>query len=171
MLKPLKEWLMLDELEEELKRSGIDLAGERKNRNISRVLYYYRYKGLITPPIRKMIGKRLTLFYHNVVVSEILTIRLLKERGKTLDDTAHYMRKQANTEFVSSVCDAVRELENRFGIEPNMEMVMLSSLSTDGQFIYLKTRKKNIKAVKETLSEIGFETKTITNEDIDIIIK
>jgi len=171
MSKPIKEWLTQDELEAELKRSGVDLIEERKNRNIRRVLYYYRYKGLITPPIRKMVGKRLTLFYHSIVISEILTIRLMKERGKSLDEIKDYMGKLLNAEFVSSVCDAVREVENRFGIEHNMEMVTLSSLSKDGQFIYIKTRKGNTKAIKEMLDGIGFEAETITEEDIDKITK
>jgi len=60
MSKPIKEWLTQKELEAELKRAGVDLAEERSNRNVRRVLYYYWYKGLITPPIRKMVGKRLT---------------------------------------------------------------------------------------------------------------
>jgi len=66
MVEPVKEWLTQEELEAEFKKSGVDLSEDRKNRNIKRVLYYYRYKGLITPPIRKMVGKRLTLFYNNL---------------------------------------------------------------------------------------------------------
>jgi len=171
MSKPQKEWLTVDELDTELKRSGIDLAGERKNRNINRVLYYYRYKGLITPPIRKMVGKRLTLFYHSVVISEILTIRLMKERGKSLDETADYMGKLVKSEFVSSVCDTIRKVEDRFGIKPDTEMVILSTLSKDGQYIYMKTRKKHIKAVNEMLERIGFKTDTLIEVDINEITK
>ncbi|HOO57415.1 MAG TPA: MerR family transcriptional regulator [bacterium] len=157
MSKPVKEWLTQEELEAELKRAGVDLAGERRNRNVRRVLYYYRYKGLITPPIRKMVGKRLTLFYHNIVISEFLTIRLLKERGKPLDEIAEYMKKGVNAEFVSSICDAVRDVEDRFGIEADTQMVTMSALGKDGRFIYMKIRKKDVKAAREMLEKIGFE--------------
>ena len=156
---------------EAFRGSGIDLARERSNRNVRRVLYYYRYKGLITPPIRKMVGKRLTLFYHNIVVSEILTIRLLKERGKSLDEIAEYMKKGVEAEFVSSVCDAVRGVEERFGIEPDTGMVTFSSLSRDGQFIYMKTSGKNAKIVREMLERTGFEPDTVTDVDIDDTVK
>ncbi|HOC93311.1 MAG TPA: MerR family transcriptional regulator [bacterium] len=171
MSKPIKEWLTQEELEAELKRAGVDLAEERSNRNVRRVLYYYRYKGLITPPIRKMVGKRLTLFYHNIVVSEFLTIRLLKARGKSLDDIAEYMNKGARAEFVSSVCDAVREVEARFGFEQDTDMMTMSALSKDGQFIYLKAKKKNVKAIREALRRIGFEPDSLTSEDIDGMVK
>ena len=171
MSKTVKEWLTQDELEAELKRSGVDLIEERKNRNIKRVLYYYRYKGLITPPIRKMVGKRLTLFYNSIVISEILTIRLLKERGKSLDAIEEHMKKLVKSEFVSSTCDAIREVETRFGIEPDTEMVVLSALAKDGQFIYVKTRKQNVKAIYEMLDKIGFESESISKEDIDRITK
>lgn len=167
MTKLFKEWLTQDELEENLKKAGVDLAEDRKNRNIRRVLYYYRYKGLITPPIRKMVGKRLTLFYSNAVISELLTIKQLKERGKSLDEIAEYMGKLEKSEFVSSVCESVREVEKRFSIEPDTGMVVLSSLSKDGQFIYIKTQKEKVKTVYEMLEAIGFESVTITNEHID----
>ncbi len=171
MSKPIKEWLTQEELEAELKRAGVDLAEERSNRNVRRVLYYYRYKGLITPPIRKMVGKRLTLFYHNIVISEFLTIRLLKEKGKSLDEIAEYMKKGAKAEFVSAVCDAVRDIEERFGVEQDTAMMTMSALSKDGQFIYLKAKKKNLKAMREALRQAGFETDTLKSEDIDAMAK
>jgi len=171
MSKPIKEWLTQEELEAELKRAGVDLAEERSNRNVRRVLYYYRYKGLITPPIRKMVGKRLTLFYHNIVISEFLTIRLLKEKGKSLDEIAEYMKKGAKAEFASAVCDAVRDVEARFGFEQNTAMMTMSALSKDGQFIYLKAKKKNIKAITEALRQIGFEPETLKSEDIEAMTK
>jgi DNA-binding transcriptional MerR regulator len=171
MSKPIKEWLTQDELEAELKRAGVDLAEERSNRNVRRVLYYYRYKGLITPPIRKMVGKRLTLFYHNIVISEFLTIRLLKEKGKSLDEIAEYMKKGAKAEFVSAVSDAVRDIEERFGVEQDTAMMTMSALSKDGQFIYLKAKKKNVKAIREALRQAGFELDTLKNEDIDGMAK
>ncbi|HOC93837.1 MAG TPA: MerR family transcriptional regulator [bacterium] len=171
MSKPIKEWLTQEELEAELKRAGVDLAEERSNRNVRRVLYYYRYKGLITPPIRKMVGKRLTLFYHNIVISEFLTIRLLKEKGKSLDDIAEYMKKGAKAEFASAVCDAVRDVEARFGFEQNTALMTMSALSKDGQFIYLKAKKKNLKAITEALRQIGFEPDALKSEDIDELMK
>jgi len=89
-----------------------------------------------------MVGKRLTFFYNSIVIGEILTIRLLKERGKSLDEIEEHMKKLVKSEFVSSACDAIREVETRFGIEPDTEMVVLSALGKDGQFIYVKTRKR-----------------------------
>lgn len=118
-----------------------------------------------------MVGKRLTLFYNNAVISEILTIKQLKERGKSLDEIAEYMGKLVKSEFVSSVCESVREIEKRYSIEPDTGMVVLSALSKDGQFIYIKTQKEKVKTVYELLEAIGFESVTITNEDIDKVLK
>lgn len=171
MKKPIKEWLTQVELEAELKKAGVVLAEDRKNRNVKRVLYYYRYKGLITPPIRKMVGKRLTLFYNNAVISEILTIKQLKERGESLDEIAEYMGKLVKSEFVSSVSESVRRIEQQYNIEPDTGMVVLSSLSKDGQFIYVKTQKENVKTVYELLETIGFDSVTITNDVVDKILK
>jgi len=167
MSGPDKEWLTQEELVAELKKRGVDMTEGRSDRNVRRTLYYYRYRGLITPPTRRMVGKRLTLFYHRIVISEVETIKTLQKKGKKLEDIEAYMKKLVRSGFVSDVQDMIFEVEKRYNIKPRPEFVTLTSMSGDGQFIHIKTRPENIKAVRELMDKIGFEAETITDKEID----